>query len=460
MSAWRQLVRGLRSLVHRDRADRDVADELQHYLEQATAAHLARGLPPDAALRAARLEMGSATGVREEGRASGWEHAAETLLADLRYAARRLRSAPGFTAIAVLTLAVGIGATTAIFSAVNPILFQPPPYPDPGRIVMVWETFNAGGRQEGTFGMYAELKERARSFDAIAVLRPWEPTMTGSAEPERIAGQRVSAGYFHVLGVSPVLGRDFDPAEDRFGGARVVILGDALWRRRFGADSTIIGRPIVLNGDPWTVVGVMPRSFDNVLAPGAALWAPLQYDLTEYSWGHHLRTVGRLRSGIGIDQASREVDALGRALAKQHIDSYGPRAAFAVHALQADLPRGVRPALLAILAAVTLVLVIACVNVTNLLLARGVQRRGEFALRAALGAGGLRLVRQLLTESLALALVGGALGVVVATLGVRALVALAPPGLPRVGAITVNGPVLAFGLALTDRKSTRLNSSH
>src|ERR1051325_5712236 len=267
MSAWRQLVRGLRSLVHRDTADRDVADEVQHYLEQATAAHLARGLPPDAALRAARLEMGSTTGVREEVRASGWEHAIETLLADLRYAARRLRSAPGFTAIAVLTLAVGIGATTAIFSAVNPILFQPPPYPDPGRIVMVWETFNAGGRQEGTFGMYAELRERARSFEAIAVLRPWEPPMPGPAEPERIAGQRVSASYFHVLGISPVLGRDFDPAEDRFGGARVVIVGDALWRRRFGADSAIIGRPIVLDGDQWTVVGGMAPGLQKAAGP-------------------------------------------------------------------------------------------------------------------------------------------------------------------------------------------------
>src|SRR2546422_865519 len=357
---WRQLSRGLRALMHRSEADQEVADEVQHYLEQATKARMAEGLSRAEARRAAQIEIGGVTRVREAVRTSGWEHAIETLFADLRYGARRLRAAPGFTAITILTLAIGIGATTAIFSAVNPILFQPLPYPDAARLVMVWEAFNTGGRQQGTFGMYADLKERARSFESVAVRRP-----------------------------------------------------------------------------------------ENVLAPEAALWAPLQYDLTEYSWGHHLRTVARLKPGIGIGQATSEVDALGRALAKQHRDAYGSNAGFAVHALQDDLTSGIKPALLAILAAVTLVLVIACVNVTNLLPARGVQRRGEVALRAALGAGGKRLVRQMLTESLLHALLGGAVGTVVAMLGVRALIALAPPGLPRLGAIALNGAVFGFGLALT-----------
>ncbi len=449
MAIWRQLARGWRALMHRSEADQEVADEVQHYLEQATKARMAEGLSRAEARRAAQIEIGGVTRVREAVRTSGWEHAIETLFADLRYGARRLRAAPGFTAITILTLAIGIGATTAIFSAVNPILFQPLPYPDAARLVMVWEAFNTGGRQQGTFGMYADLKERARSFESVAVLRPWDPTMTGQDQPERFAGQRVSASYFHVLGVSPALGRDFEAAEDRFGGPRVVLLSDALWRRRFDADRAIIGRPIILDGDPWVVIGVMPRRPENVLAPEAALWAPLQYDLTEYSWGHHLRTVARLKPGIGIGQATSEVDALGRALAKQHRDAYGSNAGFAVHALQDDLTSGIKPALLAILAAVTLVLVIACVNVTNLLLARGVQRRGEFALRAALGAGGKRLVRQMLTESLLHALLGGAVGTVVAMLGVRALIALAPHGLPRLGAIALNGAVFGFGLALT-----------
>jgi putative ABC transport system permease protein len=451
MSLWRQLARGLRVLTNRPGADQDVADEVQHYLEQATAAHLARGLSQDEALRAARLELGGVANVREELRESGWENAVEALLADLRYAGRRLRHAPGFTAVTVLTLALGIGATTAIFSAVSPILFEPLPYPDAGRIAMILEVNRDGSRNGGTFGMYRGLVERSRTFDAIAVVRSWQPAMTGPDQPESLDGQRVSASYFHVLGVPPTLGRDFQTSDDRLNGPNVVILSDALWRRRFASDRAIVGRPITLDGNPSVVIGVMPRSFDNALAPSAELWAPLQYDLSQgRAWGHHLRTVGRLRPGVGIAQASREINQLGQSvLREQHPETYGREAAFSAASLQGEITRGVRPALLAILGAVLLVLVIACVNVTNLLLARGVQRRGEFALRAALGAGSGRLVRQLLTESLLLAAIGGALGMLVAVLGVRALVALSPPGLPRAGAIGVHGAVFAFGLGIT-----------
>ena len=247
------------------------------------------------------------------------------------------------------------------------------------------------------------------------------------------------------------LGRDFQPSDDRLNGPNVVILSDALWRRRFGGDRAIVGRQITLDDNSYTVIGVMPGGFENVLAPSAELWAPLQYDMSQgRAWGHHLRTVGRLRPGVGVDEATQEINGLGRAvLAEQHPETYDPNTQFTVASLHDELTRGVRPALLAILGAVTLVLVIACVNVTNLLLARGVQRRGEFALRAALGAGRSRLIRQLLTESLLLAAMGGVVGMAVAVLGVRALVALSPPGLPRVGAIRVDGTVFAFGLGVT-----------
>ena len=450
VSAWRQLARGLRALTHRSAADTDVADEVQHYLDLATRAHIERGLSPRDALRAARLEIGSLTGVREQVGGYGWENGVAAVLADLRYAVRSLRAAPAFTAITVLTLGLGVGATTAIFSAVNAILLVPPPYPDAGRIVMVREINGDGSRSPGTFGMYRQFVERDLSFDALAVVKGWQPTITGPDQPERFEGQRVSASYFRVLGVKPALGRDFEPQDDRLNGPRVVVISDALWRTRFGADRSIVGRPVTLDDDSYLVVGVMPAGFENVLAPSSALWAPLQYDLSQgRAWGHHLRTVGRLRSGVGLAAASRELNALGHAvLDEQRPETYAPKTVFALASLHDELTGAVKPALLAILGAAMLVLVIACVNVTNLLLARGVQRRGEFALRVALGAGRGRLVRQLLTESLALAALGGAAGMLVATLGVRALVALSPPELPRVGAIAVDGTVFAFGFAL------------
>ncbi|MEW5915886.1 MAG: permease prefix domain 1-containing protein, partial [Gemmatimonadota bacterium] len=236
MTLLRQFSRGLRALLNRSHADRDVDDELRHYLEQATEAQVQRGLPPHLAQRAAQLEIGSLTSVREGVRSSGWEHAVETLLADLRYALRGLLGAPIFTGTAAVTLAVGIGGATAIFSAVNPILFEPLPYPDPRRLVMVWESAADGSRGEGSYGMYVAAAERSRSFDGIAALRSWQPTMTGADQPERLTGQRVSASYFGILDVAPSLGRAFQPLDDQQNGPRVVIISDALWRRRFSAD--------------------------------------------------------------------------------------------------------------------------------------------------------------------------------------------------------------------------------
>jgi len=456
MSLWRQLARGLHVLANRTVADQEVSDEVRDYLEQATAALVESGYSPDDAQRTARLELGNITVLREQVRAYGWENAIGTWFADLRYAARRLRQSPGFATVSALTLALGIGASTAIFSAVNPILFEPLPYPHAGRIMMIWDIFQ-GARSDVTFHTYRELAARNRSFAAIAVMETWQPTMTTATQPERFDGQSVSASYFRALGVAPVLGRDFQEADDRFKGPHVVILSHTLWRRRFGGDSAIVGRQVRLDDNLYTVLGVMPRGFENVLAPSAELWSPLQYDagnITSFDtqeWGHHLRMVGRLRPGIGVDQARRELNTIALAPVPEF-----PRAhwaslkfGFIVNSLQAEITRGVQPVLLAVLGAVMLVLLIASVNVTNLLLARGTQRRGEFAMRAALGAGRPRLIRQLLTESLLLATLGGSLGIVVAEFGVEALVALSPSGLPRVGAIAVNGTVFAFAFGVT-----------
>jgi putative ABC transport system permease protein len=455
LSLWRHLERGARALVRRNAVDREIRDEIEHYLDEAAAAHRARGLSPDDALRAARLELGNVTGVREQVASYGWQNVVDTLAADVRYAARRLRRNPMWTALAAITLALGIGASTAIFSAVNPVLFEPLPYPRADRIMMISDIGPGGSRLDVTFGTYRELLARSRSFERLAVMRPWQPTITGGDMPERLEGQAVSAEYFRVLGVAPALGRDFQRSDDLAGAERVVLLGHGLWQRRFGGDSGIVGRQIRLDDNAMTVAGVLPSGFENVSAAGAQVWTMLQYDpalpVQGREWGHHLRLVGRLRPGVDREEADRELDAIAAAPAPEF--ARPPWAALTngliVASLRDEVTAGVKPALLAVMGAVGLLLAIACVNVSNLLLARGAQRRGEFATRIAMGAGRARLLRQVLLESLLLAAIGGALGVAVAHAGLRALVALSPPGLPRLHAIALDGGVFAFALSVT-----------
>lgn len=374
------------------------------------------------------------------------------LLQDLEYAVRQLRKNPGFASTVILILGLGVGACAAIFSAVNPILFKPLPYPHPGRIVMIWSVADDGSRAPQTFHTYRELTERSHSFESTAAMKPWQPALTGADRPERLDGQRVSARYFSTLGVAPIIGRDFQPADDILNGPKVVILSNGLWRR-LGSDRAILGQQIKLDDESYAVIGVMPQKFDNVLASSAEVWAPLQYDTGNITsretreWGHHLRMVARLRTGVGLEQARTDLDWIAH-----HPVADFPRPPWASlerglisSTLQDDMASGVRPALLVILGAVGLVLLIACVNVTNLLLARGAQRRGEFAVRTALGAAPERLVCQLLTESVLLALCGGAVGVFIAQFGLRMLIALSPTELPRVNAIRFDGA--AFGFA-------------
>lgn len=456
MSLWRQLTRGIRALTHRQAADRDVADEVQDYFEQAAAALEESGLSPEDARRAARLEFGNLTVVREQVRTSGWERVLGTLSSDLRYAGRQLFHNPGFAAVSILTLALGIGASTAIFSAVNPILFKPLPYPDAARLMMLFERKDGSPRLVN-FGTFHMLAEESRSFDAMAVMKPWQPTMLEIDQPERFDGQRVSAAYFRTLGISPMLGRDFQASDDQFRGPNVVVLSDRLWRRRFSGDRAILGKPVTLDGILFTVIGVMPSTFENVLAPSAELWAPLQYDpslpVDGREWGHHLRMVGRLKQDVNASQASMELGSdlqlVTQVYAKGYNATGGAPEGMMVDRLQDEITKGVKPSLLAVLGAVMLVLLMVCVNVTNLLLARSARRRSEFAMRAALGAGRARLIGQLLAESLLLAAIGGVLGMAVGEVGVRLLVALSPPGLPRVGAIRIDGTVFAFGLGVT-----------
>jgi putative ABC transport system permease protein len=453
----RDLLFRLRCLVRPRQVEMELDDELRFHMDKQIEKFVNSGMTLQEARCQARLAVGGIDQLKEEcGEAHG-VYLLQTLFRDACFGFRTLRKSPGFLVLSVLTLAIGIGTSTAIFSVVNPILFKSLPYPHADRVMMIWESRSDGPPLFVTYGTFHGIVERSHSFDAIAVAKPWQPTSIGGDRPERFEGQRVTPGYFRALGMLPTMGRDFHAADDRFRGARVVILSDTLWRRRFASDPNIVGQQVRLDDDLFTVVGIMPQSFENVMAPTAELWAPLQYDPSlpaeGREWGHHLRMVGRLRDGVDKEQARSELNVVLAGLAQTYAKGYdssgGAPNGMVVRSLQSDLTKGVRPALIAVLGAVILVLLIACVNVTNLALARAIQRNGEFAMRAALGASRHRLLRQLLTESLLLAIVGGALGMVVANLGVSTLIALSPPGLPRVNAIHLDGAVFAFGFCLT-----------
>jgi putative ABC transport system permease protein len=444
------------NLFRRSRVDGEIAAELEAHVALRIEDNIAAGMTPDEARREALVRFGNPAVMRERVAAEDATLGLESIARDVRFAARQLRRSPGSSLSAMLILALGIGAVTAIFSAVNPILFEPLPYPHGSRIVTVWDTYQ-GDRVESTYGTWRELAARSRSFDELATFEPWQPVLTGEQTPERLEGQSVSAGYFAVLGIQPALGRDFQASDDTFRAPRVVIVSDRFWRQRLGSDAGVIGHPVRLDDDVYTVIGVMPRSFDNALAAGADVFTPLAFDparladVTSDAWGHHMRMAGRLRAGVSADEARRD---LGQIAANPQAEYPRPRwasmrAGLIVDSLQADVVRSVKPALLAVLGAVALLLAIACVNVTSLLLARGALRQGEFAMRAALGASRGRLIRQSITETLLLAVAGGALGVAIAEAGVRALVALSPPGLPRVDAIALNGPALLFAFLLS-----------
>jgi putative ABC transport system permease protein len=446
----------LTNLFRRSRVDGEIAAELEAHVALRMEDSIAAGMTPEEARREALVRFGNPAVMRERVAAEDASLGLESILRDLRYAARQLRRSPGFALSATLILALGIGAVTAIFSAVNPILFEPLPYPHGSRILTIWDTYQ-GDRVETTYGTFGELASRSRSFDALATFEPWQPVMTGEQTPERQEGQSVSAGYFAVLGIRPALGRDFQASDDTFRAPRVVIVTDRFWRQRLGGDAGVIGRVVRLDDDLYTVIGVMPRGFENVLAPGADVFTPLAFDparladVTSDAWGHHMRMAGRVRAGVSVDEARRD---LGQIAANPQSEYPRPRwasmrAGLIVDSLQADVVRSVKPALLAVLGAVALLLAIACVNVTSLLLARGALRQGEFAMRAALGASRGRLIRQSITETLLLAIAGGVLGVAIAEAGVRLLVALSPPGLPRVDAIALNGPALLFAFLLS-----------
>ena len=369
------------------------------------------------------------------------------LAQDLRYALRSLAKAPGFTAVTLFTLALGIGANSAIFSVVNAVLIRPFPYPDPDRLVVVRETYG-GGEQGSVSGANAlDWQARARSFQSLAAWRGIAVTLLGAGEPEELTAALVSSDFFRTLGVAPVMGRGLLPGEDH-GQGTVAIIGESLWRTRFGADPNILGRTIDLSGRPYTVVGVAPGSLEY---PGRTqLYLPLGFGLERANDrdSHSYDVVARLKPGVTLDAAQQDMSAVARGLSAEYPATNTGRSAVVIPFAE-DMVGSIRPALLLLLGAVAFVLLIACANVANLFLARASSRTRELAVRAALGAGRRRLMQQAMAEAVVLSLLGGALGTLVATWAVDALVALHPRGIPRLSGIAVDGRVLAFTLLVS-----------
>jgi len=436
----------------RDR-ERDLDRELGADLELETAAQQADGLSPEEALYAARRALGNATLIKEDTRDMwGWNWF-ERLKQDIAYAFRGMHRSPGFTVTAVLSLALGIGANTAIFSIVNAVLLRPLPYRQPDRLVMLWEQGAKGDQNFVAPADFQDWRAQSRSFDRMAAFIHTTFSITGGDRPERVAGELISPELFPLLGVAPALGRGFVAADERQVPYTTVILSHGLWQRRFAGDPAAIGKTLESNGRKLTIVGVMPEGFDfpsGLIRTPPEIWLPLSRPPQEWTVRgfHYLRVIGRLRDGVTLPAAASEITAIQNHIAAEN-PGEAPFASVRAVRLANEISGDVRTPLLVIFAAVFFVLLIACVNVANLVLARSSARQREFAVRLALGAGRARLVRQLSTETLLLGVLGGALGVALAAAMTKAIVAIAPADVPRLAGVRMDSEVLLFTLAVS-----------
>ncbi len=437
---------GWKRFFRRDAWDEERAREIETYLQIETDENMARGMTRQEARYAARRKLGNPTSIREEIYRMNSLGMLETIWQDLKYAARVIRKSPGFAFFAITVLALGIAANTAIFSIADAVLLRPLPYRDAGRLVMVWEDGSSYGFPQDTPapGNFSDWSTRNHVFVDVAAYSWDDLNLTGDGHPEQLTGDEVSANLFSVLGVSPMLGRDFRPDDNAPGAARVTILSHGLWLRRFGGDTRIVGQQMRLDGEKCTVIGVMPHGF---LYPDrkTELWVPWQFTkekLTDHG-SHFLHVVARLRPGVSLQTANADLATIAKQLEQEHPDSNAKIGAFAV-ALREDLAGDMRPAILVLFGAVCFVLLIACANIANLVLARASGKRRELAMRLTLGASRLRIVGQMLTESLLLAMIAGAIGLTLSVWATKFLATLIPSGIAPLEDSVLDGRVFLF----------------
>ena len=450
MFGWmRVLASRIRAWLSARGVDEDFSQELDAHLELLTEQNIRRGMTPKEALRSAHVRLGGMTQLRETYRELGGLPVAETFFQDVRYALRTLRKSPGFTLVCVLTLGLGIGASTAIFSVVNGVLLRPLPYPNNGRLVRIEERHPGESAANFTYASYLDLEYESKSLESISAFRLWSFNLTGEGEPEQVSGALVSATFFSALGSKPFLGRTIRAEDDQPGGDNyVVVLSYALWQSRFGSDHGIIGRMLRVSAENYRVIGVMPRGFDY--PDKSKVWCPLVPggQLHDNRRSHLLTVIADLRSGEPLGSARGEMTAIAERIEKQN-PGVDPDMLITVVSLKKSLVAPVQPALLILIFAVSLLLLIACANLANLLLARVAARQKEFAIRAAIGAGRARLVRQLLTENLVVTSLGAALGLEIASQSLRFIVAVNTENMPRFGEISIDWWVLGFTLLVS-----------
>jgi len=445
----------------------EIDEELRFHIEQRTAENITKGMTPEEAAREARKRFGNLQGIREELRDVRGANFGETVLQDVRFGLRMLRKNPGFTAVAVLTLALGIGANTAIFSVISAVLLKPLPYHDPGRIVMFWtdnQALNLGWHDLPPEAVdLPEWRGQAGSFEEIAGMQARTADLSGQDDPERVGGVAVTANFFSLLGVQPVLGRAFFSGEDQPGQDKIAIISHGLWQRRFGGDTNVPGRIVTINGERRSIVGVMPPGFNFPtgaempagygLLPQTDVWLPFAAgpDYWHHDENHIERdylAMGRIRAGVRVAQAQAEMDAIAQHQAQEHPASHK---GWTVHLspLPTQVTGKTRPLLRVLAGAVTFILLIACANLASLLLCRSAARHKEILVRVAVGAGRGRILRQLLTESILLSALGGAIGLLVGTWIIKAILLFSPPGIPRLAETTLDGHVLLFTMSLS-----------